>query len=108
MALPSNAQITSAANGNKGDFYNALLLLRQEIANLQAKTVNFADNEEIFGDGSATKFTLKFTPSPVTSLQIFKNGMHIYLEADFTVNGKIVTFAAAPAALDSVYAYYRY
>jgi hypothetical protein len=72
---------------------------------------NFVDAESPGGvvDGSNTTFTLAGTPSPATSLHLFRNGVRQKAGFDFTLSGSTVTFisAATPQPGDTLLADYR-
>lgn len=75
-------------------------------------STTFIDDEIPQGtiDGNNVTFTLSATPSPATSLKLFKNGELMIQNADYTVNGAKITFAdedATPKTGDSLVAYYR-
>lgn len=74
---------------------------------------NFADNETPSGsiDGTNAAFTLAHTPSPVGSLQLYKNGqLMIAGGADYTLVTATATFVAGakPKTGDVLIASYRY
>ncbi len=60
-------------------------------------------------DGSNTVFTLADTPSPLSSLALYRNGLLQKPDLDYTVSGNVVTFAAAstPQTGDLLLAAYR-
>lgn len=72
----------------------------------------FADDETPGGavNGTNTAFTLQFSPNPAISLQLYKNGLLLEQQTDYTVNGTAVTFAPStvPQAGDILAAYYRH
>src|SRR5215475_11386538 len=73
---------------------------------------NFADGEIPAGivNGVNAVFTLANAPSPVQSLQLFRNGQKLNAGAGFALVGKTITFIASqiPSAGDILEACYRY
>ena len=72
----------------------------------------FVDNETPQGtsDGNNLTFTLAQLPNPTASLKLFKNGILLQQNADYTLNGSTITFASqsvTPEPGDSLSAYYR-
>lgn len=71
----------------------------------------FVDQEVPAGvvDGVNRTFTLANTPSPVTSLQVFRNGLLQAPGVDFTLSGNVLTFTAVstPQAGDRILVNYR-
>ncbi|HWQ96732.1 MAG TPA: hypothetical protein VN538_01370 [Clostridia bacterium] len=77
-------------------------------------TINFADAETPSGtvNGTNAAFTLTNSPSPTSSLRLYKNGQ-LMIEgagADYTITGNTVTYTASakPLTGDVHRAYYRY
>lgn len=72
----------------------------------------FSDSETPSGGitGSNATFTLAFTPSPASSLQLYLNGLRLDLGVDYTLSGSTVTFALGtiPQIGDILLASYRY
>lgn len=72
---------------------------------------NFVDNETPAGtiNGVNTAFTLAFTPSPLTSLQLFYNGQLMEPGAgnDFTITGNAITMLFAPSTVSKLRCWYR-
>jgi hypothetical protein len=72
----------------------------------------FSDGETPVGtiNGSNTAFTLAFTPSPSSSVQLYVNGLRMDQGVDYTISGAVVTFlsAAVPQTGDLLLASYRY
>jgi len=72
----------------------------------------FSDGEIPTGtiNGSNTTFTLAFTPSPATSLELYLNGLRMDQGVDYTISGSIISFipAATPQPGDLLLASYRY
>jgi hypothetical protein len=56
----------------------------------------FAYSEKLTGDidGKNVIFTLVNAPNPLNSLEIFRNGMRLAADVDYTVSGATVTFNA--------------
>jgi hypothetical protein len=71
----------------------------------------FADAEVPVGtiNGTNLTFTLSGLPSPVTSLEVYRNGLLMHVGVDYTLSGQAITFASASAPLtgDSLLATYR-
>jgi hypothetical protein len=74
-------------------------------------STSFMDGDSPSGivDGSNTTFTLSATPSPATSLAVYRNGILQKVGQDFTANGNTVVFVAAdaPQPGDTLLASYR-
>jgi hypothetical protein len=72
----------------------------------------YADGEVPTGiiNGLNPTFLLQFTPSPVTSVEVFHNGILMERGLDYTLTGSTITFvtAAVPQVGDIVLANYRY
>jgi len=76
-------------------------------------TVNFADAEVPGGvaNGVNLAFSLAAAPNPASSLQLYKNGVLLQLNGDFTLSGSTITFvntAVAPQSGDKLIANYRH
>lgn len=74
---------------------------------------SFADGEVPGGtiNGSNLSFTLANTPNPASGLRLYKNGVLLQQNIDYTLNGSTITFsgaAATPQTGDSLSAYYRH
>lgn len=74
-------------------------------------SVSFIDSETPAGtvNGANATFTLAQTPSPATSLEVFRNGILQQVGSDFSLGGNTVTFltGAVPQTSDTLLAYYR-
>jgi len=72
----------------------------------------FSDGETPSGtvNGFNTTFILAFAPSPVTSVQLYVNGLRMDQGLDYTISGSQITFAttSVPQIGDIVLASYRY
>jgi hypothetical protein len=72
----------------------------------------FSDGETPVGaiNGSNATFSLAFTPSPSTSVQLYLNGLRMDQGVDYTISGAIVTFLSlsVPQTGDLLLATYRY
>jgi len=72
----------------------------------------YVDNETPAGliNGLNLTFTLNYPPSPASSLQLYRNGMRLVVNSDFTLSGQTITFflSAVPQAGDALTAQYRY
>lgn len=76
-------------------------------------TATFSDAEIPGGiaDGVNLAFTLAATPNPASSLKLYKNGVLLQLNSDYTLSGSTVTFVnatVAPQAGDKIIANYRH
>jgi len=76
-------------------------------------TVSFADAEVPGGvaNGVNLAFSLAAAPNPASSLQLYKNGVLLQLNGDFTLSGSTITFvntAIAPQSGDKLIANYRH
>lgn len=74
---------------------------------------SFADAETPGGaiNGVNVSFTLAHPPNPVASLRLYKNGVLLLQNTDYTLNGATIAFSGAqttPQTGDSLIAYYRY
>lgn len=72
---------------------------------------NFSDAENPAGtiNGTNPTFTLAGTPNPVMSLKLYKNGLLLQQNNDYTLSGSTITFKASvvPQGNDSLVAFYR-
>lgn len=73
------------------------------LAQAQTASVNFQDAEPLGGvpDGVLKTFTTLSTPQG-TSLHVYRNGIRITLNVDYTVAGNIITFIPGTAMLTGV------
>jgi len=73
--------------------------------------VVFTDGEAPFGtlDGVNNVFSLAASPNPASSLALFRNGVYLKRDFDYTISGSTVTFVAGatPQIGDSLVANYR-
>jgi hypothetical protein len=73
---------------------------------------SFTDGDAPAGivDGANATFTLMGTPSPVSSLSVYRNGLLQNLGVDYTANGRSLQFtsAAIPQPGDTLLASYRF
>jgi hypothetical protein len=78
-----------------------------------AVTVNvvFVDADTPAGteNGTNLTFVLSQTPSPSTSLSLYRNGLELFQNLDYTLSGNTISFAkiAAPQSGDILQAFYR-
>jgi len=72
----------------------------------------YVDSENPSGtiDGVSTTFLLAFTPSPPSSLSVFRNGLRLTPGLDYSLLGNAISFfgAATPIPGDTLNASYRY
>jgi hypothetical protein len=76
-----------------------------------ASAAGFVDTEVPAGaqDGSNRTFTLASAPNPASSLAVYRNGLLLRQNGDFTLSGSTLTFVpgAAPQPADALLASYR-
>ena len=74
-----------------------------------ALDAHFVDNETLTGtlNGVNTIFTINNTPSPQTSLKIYRGGALQKLTDDYTISGTTITFLVAPQVGEILLADYR-
>jgi hypothetical protein len=81
-------------------------------ANSGGAAVAFTDGETPAGliNGSNGTFTLAVTPNPISSLQVFRNGILQRTSVDFSINGPTLTFntLSIPQPGDTVQTWYRH
>ena len=74
-------------------------------------TAAFIDGESVAGtiNGSNAVFTLSHPPSPLGSLNLYRNGLLQSTTVDYSLTGSTITFltASVPKSNDIVTAYYR-
>lgn len=60
--------------------------------------IHIVDDETPTGtvNGVNTDFVLARTPSPATSLKVYKDGQRMKLTTDYTLSGKTISFVSAP------------
>ncbi len=90
---------------------NGDVLLASYRSNVSITTIGFVDNETPGGavDGSNVTYTLAFTPIPAGSLAVYRNGLHLSPNVDFTLNNNIITLVSAqtPQPGDILTCWYR-
>ncbi len=72
--------------------------------------VGFIDQETPSGaiNGANGTFTLSHTPSPSTSLEVFRNGLLLSAAVDYTLSGAVITFiTVVPQSTDTLTCSYR-
>jgi len=73
--------------------------------------VGFVDQETPSGaiNGVNTVFTLSQTPSPSSSVEVYRNGLRLTPGVDYTLSGSVVTFVTAfvPQTSDTLLCSYR-
>ncbi|HEX7360971.1 MAG TPA: hypothetical protein VF283_10815 [Bryobacteraceae bacterium] len=106
-------------SGNTVTFVNASIpqtndLLQAFYRNSGTATaVSFADAETPSGsiNGTNLAFTLADAPNPALSLRLYKNGILLLQNTDYTLSGSTITFSSTsktPHTGDSLIAFYRY
>ncbi|MGA7412270.1 MAG: hypothetical protein WBW33_17465 [Bryobacteraceae bacterium] len=99
-SIPGNATDCVKVNGTSGPCGNG-----------SSNGAAFIDAEVPSGtlNGSNLIFNLSQTPSPATSLELFRNGVLMNAGLDFSLSTNIVTFTAiaTPQTNDVLLAYYR-
>ena len=74
-------------------------------------TTNFTDAEIPGGtiNGANVNFTLASSPNPTTSLRLYRNGLLLVPNVEYTLSGSAITFTSArtPQSGDAIAAYYR-
>ncbi len=107
FSLSSNKiTFASTSTPHAGDVLQASYRLGASVA------ITFVDAERPSGaiNGLNIAFTVATVPNPGTSLKLYKNGMLLMPNLDYTLTGSTITFAStaiAPIAGDSITAYYR-
>lgn len=90
---------------------NALTTTVNGLSSATMSKVAFVDGETPSGitNGSNATFSLSQTPSPATSLELYRNGLAQTPGTDFTLSGNIITFVNLdlPLSGDVLQAYYR-
>ena len=85
--------------------------LQNSVSNITSNNPLFIDGETPSGlvNGANTAFTLANAPSPVTSLEIFRNGLVQTIGVDYTISGSTITFVSlsTPQTGDTLQAFYR-
>jgi hypothetical protein len=97
--LPTNFVLAMRTN------WNNLYDLRDYLLNLFVDDENVALSAPM--NGTNKNFTLQAAPQPPQSLELFRNGQLLINGTDYTLVGNSLTLAVAPAAVDSLVAYYR-
>ena len=89
---------------------SSLSTLTTQVSNLTVTPV-FVDGETPGGaiNGSNQTFTLANSPSPATSLDLYRNGLVQSVGVDYTISGSTITFlqVATPQSGDILQAFYR-
>ena len=72
-------------------------------------SATFVDGETPAGviNGINPTFNLAQAPNPVTSLEVFRNGVLQAAPIDYTLSGSTITFTNIPMTSDELIAYYR-
>ena len=106
-------------NNTVGTLGTSVTNLQNSVSSLSAAITSsgttvpylFVDGETPAGtlDGSNTAFTLASLPTPVSSLELYRNGLVQTSGVDYTISGRSVTFLAGsiPMATDVLQAFYR-
>lgn len=75
-----------------------------------SQTQTPVDNETPHGliDGTNTLFILLFTPNPISSLHLYRNGLHLAPKTDYLVGENRIHFTTPPQPSDVLLATYRH
>lgn len=111
----TQASTISGLSSSVSSLNTSVTTLSNTVSSLQSGSgtlsVAFVDGETPVGiaNGSNATFTLSQTPSPVTSLQLYRNGLLQTSGVDFTLSGSTITFLpiAIPLTGDILQAHYR-
>jgi len=112
-SLSSTSSTVSGLSTTLTSLSNTVAGLQSTINNLSASgaTALFVDGETPGGavNGTNTSFTLANTPSPATSLALFRNGLLQSPGVDYTLSGQALTFlsVSTPQTGDLLQASYR-
>ena len=111
-AVINQAGQIDAASGNLGDCVRVDGSSGPCGAGGGAAGSSFADGEIPSGtiNGSNAVFTLAFTPSPASSLELYRNGLFMLQGTDYQITGNAITFflASIPRTGDLLVASYRF
>jgi hypothetical protein len=92
------------------NFSSSISTLTTQVNSL-AVTPVFVDGETPGGtiNGANRTFTLANSPSPATSLDLYRNGLVQSIGVDYTISGNTITFlaVATPQTADILQAFYR-
>lgn len=85
-------------------------LLVLAVAAVLCFSQTLVDNETPHGliDGTNTLFTLLFTPNPISSLHLYRNGLHLSPTIDYLVGENRIHFTTPPQPSDVLLATYRH
>lgn len=77
--------------------------------NVSALNIHIIDDETPSGtkNGSNTIFTIGNSPSPVSSLKVYRNGQRLRITEDYTFSGTTITFVVPPESDDVLLVDYR-
>lgn len=115
----SNSTAVTSLTSTVGSLGSSVTNLQNTVSSLSASISSsgqtvpyvFVDGETPAGtlDGSNAAFTLVGVPNPVSSLELYRNGLVQTSGIDFTLSGKNVTFLTGniPMTTDVLQAYYR-
>lgn len=103
----------SALSTTVTNLQNSVASLGSSTGSSSGQTISFSfvDSETPGGtiDGSNTGFTLANAPSPLGSLELYRNGLAQTAGVDYTISGKNITFLSGsiPVPTDVLQAFYR-
>lgn len=72
-----------------------------------ALNMAFIDDETPTNSGDDLSFTIAHTPSPTSSLKVYRNGQRIRITEDYTFSGKTITLLSALTAGEIILCDYR-
>lgn len=107
----SQATTLATVNSNVGSFTNASITVNGKgLITAASNGATIVDGEVPSGaiNSSNVTYTLANTPSPATSLHLYKNGIRLKLTDDYTLSTATITMVSAPATSSTLLADYRY
>jgi hypothetical protein len=112
--LPISISQVTNLSSSLSQINSSLATLTTTVNGLTTATpsgIGFVDGETPSGtmNGTNAAFTLSQSPSPASSLELYRNGLVQTVGVDYTLSGKAITFLTAdvPVSGDVLQAYYR-
>ena len=112
--LPISISQVTNLSSSLSQINSSLATLTSAVNGLTTATpsgISFVDGETPSGtmNGTNAVFTLSQSPSPASSLELYRNGLVQTVGIDYTLSGQAITFLTAdvPVAGDVLQAYYR-